>query len=70
MEEEVIKLSNIEGISRLSGTDSSGNTWVQFEVDRFAEQEEGECCICGASLKDGWKCMDGGEEVCSEHVEY
>ena len=36
-----ITLTNIEGISRLSGTDSDGNTWIQFEVDYLAEQTDG-----------------------------
>jgi len=66
----MIKLTNIEGISRLSGTDEQGNAWIQFEVDYFAEQLEGECHICGEPLADGWMCLDGGDEVCSDHVEF
>lgn len=67
---EMITLDKVQGISRLSGTDEHGNTWVEFEVDYQAEQETGECCICGAELEAGWLCMDGGDEVCSDHVEY
>ena len=66
----MIKLTNIEGISRLSGTDDQGNAWIQFVVDYFAEQTDGECRICGEPLADGWMCLDGGEEVCSDHVEF
>jgi hypothetical protein len=66
----VIKLTNIEGISRLSGTDEQGNVWVQFIVDYFAEQLDGECNICGETLGDGWMCLGGGAEVCSSHIEF
>jgi len=66
----MIKLTNIEGISRLSGTDEHGANWIQFEVDYFAEQMDGECAICGETLASGWLCLDGGEEVCSSHIEY
>ncbi len=66
---DTIKLHDIEGISLLSGTDDSGCTWTQFEVDYFAEQEDGECSLCGAALSSGWMCLDGGEEVCADHIE-
>jgi hypothetical protein len=65
-----IRLHDIEGISRLSGTDASGNKWIQFEVDYFAEQHDGECSICAAVLTQGWMCLDGGDEVCGEHIEH
>ena len=65
----MIKLTNIQGISRLSGTDDNGNEWIQFEVDYLAEQQDGECTKCQAILTSGWVCMDGGEEVCSDHIE-
>ena len=65
---EHIILSNIDGISRLSGTDTNGNTWTQFEVDYLAAQDDGMCSICAATLTDGWVCLDGGEEICSSHV--
>ena len=67
---ETIKLVNAEGISRLSGDDENGNKWVEFEVDYFAEQEAGECSICGKELESGWMCLDGGDEVCASHIEY
>ena len=65
----MINLSNPEGISRLSGKDKHGNTWIQFEVDYLALQEDGCCSICNASLSSGWQCLDGGEEVCDKHVD-
>jgi hypothetical protein len=65
-----IRLHHIEGIARRTGIDENGNWWTQFEVDTFAEQEPGECCLCGAQLESGWLCLDGGDEVCECHVEY
>ena len=67
---ETIKLTNVDGIAKLSGDDKNGNTWVKFEVDYFAEQMDGECSICGAVLSSGWMCLDGGEEVCDSHIEH
>jgi hypothetical protein len=67
---ETITLNTIEGISRLSGTDENGCEWIQFEVDYLAEQEDGECSICGQTLSSGWTCLDGGEEVCDSHVQW
>lgn len=66
---EIIKLTNIKGISRLSGEDANGAHWTQFGVDYLAEQEDGECSICGAAINEGWLCLDGGEEVCQHHVD-
>lgn len=65
----VIRLHNVEGFTCKSGEDENGNLWTQFEVDYLAEQEDGECCICSAIISAGWLCMDGGEEVCGDHVE-
>ena len=67
---ETIPLLHVEGFSRKSGIDSNGNSWVQFEVDYLAEQTDGECCICSTVLSEGWLCLDGGEEVCSKHVQF
>jgi hypothetical protein len=69
-ETEVIRLTlGKDGISRKYGTDENGNVWIEFEVDYFAEQTPGECSVCGAELESGWLCMDGGEEVCEDHVD-
>lgn len=70
MAEEIVLLHDIEGTARKSGTDLDGFRWIEFEVDSFAEQEPGECDICGEELWDGWMCLDGGDEVCSRHVEF
>jgi hypothetical protein len=65
---EVIILQNIEGVSRKSGIDQHGCQWVEFTVDYLAEQEDGECSICGKTINSGWLCLDGGDECCDEHV--
>ena len=65
---DTITLTNVEGISRISGTDEHGNQWLTFEVDYFAEQESGTCAICSAELESGWLCLDGGDEVCDSHI--
>lgn len=70
VESEKIVLRDIEGFAVLSGTDQDGLTWTQFEVDEFAEQEPGECDICGKELWSGWVCLDGGDEVCDCHVSF
>lgn len=63
-----ITLHNISGFNRLSGWDTKNNLYVQFSVDYFAGQEDGECAVCGASIDMGWQCLDGGEEYCYHHV--
>ena len=68
-DDRTIRLHNIEGISRRSGTDEHGCQWTEFTVDYGAEQEDGECSICGETLSSGWMCLDGGDEVCADHVE-
>lgn len=69
MDEKVV-LHGIEGIARLSGYDEYDNQWVQFMVDELAGEEPGQCEICHLELWSGWMCLDGGEEVCAEHVIY
>ena len=65
-----IKLTDLHGINRLSGTDEQGNHWREFHVDYLAEQSDGVCSKCGKGLSSGWMCLDGGEEICGEHVEF
>jgi hypothetical protein len=67
---ETIRLYNVVGFARKSGTDDHGSEWLEFEVDGFAEQEPGMCSICGAEIESGWMCLDDGQEVCDQHVEY
>lgn len=66
----MITLHNVEGIASKSGMDSAGNLYIDFEVDYFAEQMDGECAQCGAVLSGGWMCLDGSEEFCYDHVRF
>lgn len=52
------------GYGRASGTDSHGAYWTETERDEGYE----DCAECGAQIRSGWLCMDGGELVCREHV--
>jgi hypothetical protein len=63
-----VRLHDVQGVAVLTGTDQHGSTWTQFTVDPFAGQEEGECSVCGQPLTEGWLCLDGGGEVCDQHV--
>jgi hypothetical protein len=65
---ENIQLNNIRGYDGNLCQDLDGLFWTQFEVDYFAEQLDGECDICQATISSGWLCLDGGEEICSDHV--
>ena len=65
-----ITIHNAQGVGLKNGVDSDGNRWMQFEVDYLAEQEDGECCICGEVLSEGWMCLDGGDEVCNRHIHF
>lgn len=49
-------------------TDSGGHVWTHFVVDEFAMQEPGICEICGEETREGWLCLDGGDEMCMECV--
>jgi hypothetical protein len=79
----VIRLHNVTGFARRSGTDQDGNEWTEFELDPFSGDCEcagpecdpdtcprfvTQCSICDAAIGSGWMCLDGGEEVCEEHV--
>ena len=63
-----IILTGISGMGCLSGIDQNGARWIQFRVDYFAEQMDGECSGCGAVIDAGGRCREGGEEVWDDHV--
>lgn len=67
---ETIVLHNVDGISRLTGTDANGCVWIEFEADYFAEKEPGTCSICGDEIESGWLCLGDSSEVCAHHVEF
>jgi len=53
---------------RLSGIDTSGNTWAQFTAEALADHVPGPCTICDQVITTGWLCLDNGEAVCNGHV--
>jgi hypothetical protein len=65
---DIIVLHDVQGIARKSGTDQHGLTWVEFDVDYLAEQEDGTCSICGKTISSGWICLDGDDEACDDHI--
>lgn len=70
MATEIVALTNIQGFALKTGEDQYGNHWTEFETDYFADQQPGECSICQAEIESGWLCLDGGEEVCHDHISY
>jgi len=64
--QKIVRLHDIQGIARKRGTDEHGNAWIEDECN----DESMTCEICGAEIWSGWTCLDGGEFVCAEHVEY
>jgi hypothetical protein len=56
------------GIVRRTFEDDDGAEYIDFEVDYFAEQDKGNCDICGAEIEEGILCLDGGEEYCWDCV--
>ena len=66
---DTITIPKAEGFALLSGKDTDGVMWMQFQVDYLALQVDGECDICGDVLDSGWMCMDDGSvEICDKHV--
>lgn len=80
-----VLLSDVDGISRKSGTDQFGNQWTEFTLDPHAEDCDcappecdpdtcprfgTDCCVCGARFSSGWVCLDGGDECCDDCVEF
>jgi hypothetical protein len=67
-----IVLHNIQGISRKSGTDQHGAQWIEFDLETVDPGDDGaaasSCAICHEPVWQGWMCLDGGDEVCPEHV--
>ena len=70
VEYETIRLHDMQGFARKSGTDDSGSEWIEFESDAFADQLPGKCDICSDEIYSGWLCLDGGDEVCDSHIDY
>ena len=54
--------------SRLYGVCDQGAEWHQFAEDCLTEVGEGECVECGATINQGWQCLDGYEYACNDCV--
>ena len=64
-------LSNIHGRKVLTGIDSSGNHWSQFELDYYRNQNLDTCTECGLELEYGWVQTDNSNiKVCDAEVQY
>ena len=66
-------LSNIHGRKVLTGIDTDGNHWSQFEMDYLGiDHKEFDTCIeCGLELEYGWVNKDNPEtKVCDAEVQY
>lgn len=50
--------------------DDGGAAWSYAVIDHMAEQEDGECSVCGADMDfDLYLCLDDGSfEVCTDCV--
>jgi len=72
LEDETIELELTSEMwwEKLTGTDSEGNEYQQWEMDAFADEEVGICAICGAELYSGWRLLDDGTEFCDDHFTY
>lgn len=54
---------------RLAEPAGGGLSWYEWYLDAFAGEDPGVCDICGRKgLEHAYICLDGGEEVCIEHV--
>jgi len=58
--------SNAEGVE-LKASHGNAGAAQRLEV-AIADQNTGECSICGKELESGFICLDGGEEFCSDHI--
>ena len=66
-------LSDIHGRKVLTGIDTDGNHWSQFEVDYIGmESKEFDTCTeCGLELEYGWVNKDNPSiKVCDDEVQY
>ena len=57
------------GIARKTAEDvETGASFIEFEVDPFADESVGICVHCDKPVHQGWLCLDGGEEWCYDCV--
>lgn len=61
-----VVLVTVDGIGHKHGDDIHGQHWTESQYVGDGTPED--CCYCGATVLDGWQCLDGGEVCCSSHV--
>jgi hypothetical protein len=49
-----------------AGEDQYGRAWIP--VEKFQDQPPIHCIFCDKVVTIGWMCMDGGEEICVDHM--
>ena len=64
-----IELTEMHGRKSLSGIDSNGNTWHQFELDYHTSPYKCRCFMCGTQIDIGWG-NKRGQHVCDAEVTY
>lgn len=64
-----IELTEIHGRKSLSGIDSNGNTWHQFELDYYTSPYRCRCFMCGNQIEIGWENKQG-QHVCDAEITY
>lgn len=69
-----IHLTEVGGMSRLSGTDQHGKHWDECWSDSAAKNRGMlRCSICGEPVQchvSGWICSESGEVRCDQHINY
>jgi len=64
-------LNNIKGKKWLTGIDSDGNEWKQFELEYHWNDFREICMECGMLLEFGWRMVnDQNMTVCDREVEW
>jgi hypothetical protein len=48
--------------------DQFGQSWVPIQVDHLAGESNVACVGCEEISTEGWLCLDGGQELCSDHI--
>ena len=59
-----LHLYKVAGSGVRRGFTAAGIEWNEFDVDLFADEEPSECDMCKKTAASGWRCGDGGRELC------
>ena len=64
-----IELVEVHGRKSLSGIDSNGDAWHQFELDYYTNPYRCRCFMCGNQIEFGWE-NKRGQHVCDTEINY